>query len=495
MTHARVRRVVWAVRHPRGGRRWRRVLGPPLVVIGVVYGLFAVDAFVYRSEANVDTARMQVGTVDERAELWRSPPYGRGDRAFRWGMSENGDQETAYSPDQVQALPAWLPLYDDLDVDLVRLFPGWRYFQPHGPGSLDTGYYVGRLIEGFSDAGYKIEVSPWNAPMWGVTGGPWRLWGPNVFQYMPPLAWADADGPYCAWLAAMHREYPAITVWQVWNEPDYPHGNPDATWNPLVYRFWRGTALRYGELLGACTRQIHSWGDGSTVSTGGVSQPSYLDAVLAAPGAGDVDVLDMHFAAGSGLPDPDTELDRLLRMAHEQVGVAGARGMQHPGLSVSELSFAYSPAGADAQADFVAKSYATAVALGWDHMSWFTINAARNYYDTGLVDFGAGDDPGPPRPSYSAYRFNKVALSRATALGLSGDGTTVRSADFTTGDGRPVFAAWSPGGRGGTVPWPADAGPGEVYDHRGNKIADVAAGASVELAPTLRYVVPSGWVR
>lgn len=331
--------------------------------------------------------------------------------------------------------------------------------------------------------------------MWGVTGGPWRLWGPGVFEYMPPQEWADPEGPYCAWLGEMHRRYPDITVWQVWNEPDYPFGYPEPTWNPLVYRFWRGSAQRYGELLAACTRQIHGWGDGSTATTGGVSAPSYLDAALSAPDATDFDVLDMHFSAGSGRPDPDAELDRLLRLAHEQLGVASAHGMQQPGLSVSELSFAYSPEGADAQADFVAKAYATAVGLGWDHLSWYTINPVRTYRDTGLVGYGTDGGPGAPRPSYVAYRFDKVVLARATPLGLSGDGTTVRSADFTTTDGRPVFAAWSPGGRGGMVTWPADAGPGEVYDHVGNKVADVAPGATVALASTLRYVVPAGWVR
>lgn len=470
------------------------MLGPPLVILGVVYGLFFVDMVLYALEPYVELDRLQPGSAEERAALWRDPPYGRGDRAFRWGMSENGDQETGASADQVRTLPAWLPLYKELDVDLVRLFPGWRYFQPSGPGSIDTHYYVDGLIEGFAAAGFKIEVSPWNAPFWGVTGGLWRLWGQNVFQYMPPKDWHDPDGPYCAWLGEMHRQYPAITVWQIWNEPDYPHGNQQATWNPLVYRFWRGTAQRYGELVAACTSQIHRWGDGSTASTGGLSTPSYLDTVLDVPDATDVDVLDMHFAAGSGRPDPDTELDGLLRMAHEQLGVAAGHAMPHPGLSVSELSFAYSSEGAEAQADFVAKAYATAVGLGWDHLSWYTINPVRSYWDTGLVDFGVDGHPGAPRPAFAAYRFDKVVLGHATALGLSGDGTSVRSVDFTTDTGSPVFAAWSPGGKGGTVPWPADAGPGEVYDQVGNKVADVAPGASVPLTPTLRYVVPAGWV-
>lgn len=482
------------MRTPVGRRRWRRILGPPLVALGVVYGLFVVDAMLYAAEPFVDIGRMQAGTPDERAALWQAPPYGRGDKPFRWGMSENGDQESGASADQVRTLLLWLPLYEELGVDVVRLFPGWRYFQPHGPGSIDTNYYVDKLIRGFSAAGFQIEVSPWNAPLWGVTGGPWRFLGQNVFQYMPPLRWDDPDGPYCAWLGEMHREYPSITVWQIWNEPDYPHGNVAATWNPLAYRFWRGSALRYGELVAACSEQIHGWGSGSEASTGGVSAPSYLDALLEAPGATAVDVLDMHFSAGTGRPDPDAELDRLLPMAHEQVAVPASHGMALPRLSVSELSFAYSPEGADAQADFIAKAYATAAALGWDHLSWYTINPVRTYRDTGLVDYGADGGPGPPRPAFAAYRFDKRVLGRAIALGLSGDGVTVRSADFTIEDGRPVFAAWSPSG-GGTVPWPVEAGKGEVYDHVGEKVGDVAPGGTVTLASTVRYIVPAGWVR
>lgn len=494
MTHTRVEHPIWRVVSPRRQRRWRRILAPPLVVLGVVYGLFFVDALLYVSEPHFDLPRLQPGSVEERAALWRDPPYGRGDRAFRWGMSDNGDQETGSSTDQVRTLPSWLPLYEDLGVDLVRLFPGWRYFQPAGPGALDTGYHVHALIEGFTAAGFQIEASPWNAPVWGVTGGPWRFWGPNVSQFMPPKDWDDPDGPYCTWLEELHHEYPAISVWQIWNEPDYPSGDLRPVWNPLVFRFWRGSAQRYGELVAACTEQIHRWGEGALVATGGVSMPTYLDAVLAVANATDVDVLDMHFAAGTGRPDPDVQLDRLLRQAHEQLGVAAGRGMQHPRLSVSELSFAYSPEGADAQADFVAKAYATAVGLGWDNLAWYMINPLRNYWDTGLVDFGVDGRPGPERPAYWAYRFNKAVLGRATALGLSGDGTDVRSVDFTTDDGRPVFAAWSPSGRGETVMWPVDAGPGVVYDHLGNKVADTAPGASVELATTIRYVVPADWI-
>lgn len=495
MTHARPARKGWRVAPAGSRRRWRRVLGPPLVVLGVVYGIFITDAILYASEPFVDHARLQPGTTDDRAALWRAPPYGRGDTFFRWGMSDNGNQETGYSTEQVKTLPGWLPLYRELDVDLVRLFVGWRYFQPQGAGQLDTDYYMAGLIDGFANAGYKIELSPWNAPFWGVTGGLWRFWGPNLYQYMPPRAWGDPNGPYCAWLGEMHRRYPAITIWQIWNEPDYPHGSVSATWNPLLYRFWRGSAQQYGELLAACTEAVHGWADASTAATGGVSTPTYLDAVLAVPGATDFDVLDMHFASGSGRPDPDSELDRLLRMAHEQITVADQHGIGHPRLSVSELSFAYSPEGADAQADFVAKAYATAVGLGWDHLSWFTINPRHNYWDTGLVDFGTDGRPGPPRPAFAAYRFDKAVLAPATPLGLSGDGLTVRSVDFTTGDGSPVFAAWSPEGRGGTVQWPTGTSPGEVYDHVGTKVADVAPGETVPLTATLRYIVPAGWVR
>jgi len=481
----------WRLEAPTRRRRVRRLIGIPLLVLAIVWGAFATDAFVVALEPAVDTARLALGPLDERAALWRNPPVGRGDRRFRWEMSDNGDQDNGWSTQQAERIPAWLPLYEELNVDMVRVFLGWRYYQPNGPGALDLSYYADRVFSGFTDAGYEVELSLWNAPRWGVTGGLWRFWGDNTFMGMPPKDTASPDGPFCDFMDKLHAHNPGATVWQVWNEPDWPHGQLARAWNPVLPRFWRGDATQYGQLLAACSARIQRWGSGYDSAVGGVANPSYLDAALSVPGANAVDIVDMHFAAGTGHPDPDEHIDRLLLQAQELSAVARSHGIEQPRLSVSELSFAYSPEGADAQADFVAKVYATAVGLGWDHLGWWEINPRHDYYDTGLTDWGVDGKPGPPRPAFTAYAFNSKALHPYTGMGLSGDGVSVRVVSFVDKNGLPGLAGWTLDGTG-SVTWPSEGGAGVVYDHMGNKVADVAPGAEVPLVGTLRYVFPAG---
>ncbi len=439
---------------------------------------------------------------ENRFQVWRNPPAGAGDRPFMWGMAE----ENAPRGGEERVVEDWLSYYPDLGVDLVRVFTGWIYHQPAGRHtSLDPGYHVHHHLRAFQEAGLGIQAVVYQNPRWGAS----HDWGASlapkhVYAYSPPIAHDDFAGPYADYLALLHAAFPAVRVWQIWNEPDYPRASPQTEWNPLVdNRTWRGTARQYGELVGASATRLRALSPHGIISTGGVSDPSYLAHLLKAPEAATADVYDVHFAAGLGRPNVDWELDKLLALVAEHKRVLTRAGVKKQHFSVSELSFAYNDDFPDEQAGFLAKVYAIGKALGWDSLTWWGLSPYDPVYyrDTGLVHH-VGVQPRPAeaaasaafpsavRPAYLAYRFSSELLKPLLALGTDGDGEDVRIVKFARPeDGGAVWLSWTLRSEGHTLTWPAARRPAAVFDIYGKQTGTLAPGDSVLLSSEAVYLV------
>ncbi|MCC7078215.1 MAG: hypothetical protein IT198_13925 [Acidimicrobiia bacterium] len=450
----------------------------------LLYGFFVHDGVLQVTEPA--GALRGADLAAEGIANWQDPPRGAGVAPFRWGVSEPMERRATVPLD----LAKWRPVYEMLDPDLVRVFLWWDAVEPV-PGRVAASSRPAQVMAFVEGGGWDAYGVFFQAPFWASEGG-WtrRLGGARIWRYDPPHLYDDPRGPFAAYLELAAQQWPGLDVWQIWNEPDYPHGAQSAQHNPLVYRSWRGTATEYGRFVGTGAAKVREVAPAGLVATN-VSNGPYSRTAYTVAGTDDIDLFDVHVASGKGRPNVDYALDRMIAIIARQKAAAEAAGAVAPRFSVSELSYPYTDAGAGDQADFVAKTHAVGAALGWDMLVWWEVGPSDpDYYvDTGIV---ASD--GTPRPAGAAWMFSKATLAGMQPLGLRGDGHDVRIAVLAQPDapagGREVWVAWTVSGQG-SVTWPLTSPPAAVHDATGTPAGTVQPGETVQLTRGARYFVPT----
>ena len=472
--------TVWAVQR-RKYAAWLTALVAPFLAAGFVYALIVVDASVSMSRAYelFDYPKVRA----ESTALWQRPPrVAQPPVAFQWGMSS---YFSTVGPHRHTPYSDWQAFYEELNPDIVRQFVAWRDLQPLSPEQFVRTSRSGEQLTAFANAGFPVQAAVLWGPRWAATGGILKNFGIGFWSDMPPIGYADSDGTYAQFLARLHAEYPNIRVMQVWNEPNWPAGDQSADLNPLVSRFWRGSAKQYGDLLASSISAVDGYGDAVQTALGGIADPRYAATVLEDPRTRDVGIWDIHFAAGQGNPDVGFTVDLMLALGRDHLEVLQSVGIENPHISISEISYPWTERGAEDQADFVARAYSTANALGWGTLFWWTLSPFEPGFgrDSGIINFDH-----TPRPAYYAYLFNKQTLGGASPDGLGGDGENVRIAKFKSASGKPIWVAWARSGSG-SLTWPADAGNARVFDLDGTPIGSAQPGTKVPLEDRAHYIV------
>jgi hypothetical protein len=372
----------------------------------------------------------------------------------------------------------------------------WSKFQPEGPKlgpyMKDFDDSIDTLVAG--DMACMAMVT--ETPAWATTATSFDPKKPETFRSAPPRGLdlpifadgsdtpgpgkrANPDNTFAQALEAMLIRYKGkVRYWQVWNEPDYPNGVLTAD-ETDKRRSWTGSVEGYVRLLQVAHTLVKLHQPRALVVTGGLGHAAYLDAIIARGGAPYFDMLDFH---AYGWPGSDAALDAYQRV-HDEMGRVLARHKLDRGMLCSETG--YSSGEPFEQADYVAKVYPTALALGVESTMYYA-DVNPSWRNMGLIDWKTMSQK---TAGYWAYKTAATALRDVKSVApLERPG--LRGYRFERAGKAPLYVAWVPKGGGGKpVEVPVGAGSWAIHDATGRSLGR-------QSGPTVKLVLGSSprWI-
>ena len=266
-------------------------------------------------------------------------------------------------------------------------------------------------------AGVEPTLVVQRSPAWAQRT-PGRLCSPPKPEYV---------GDFVKFMAALAARYSsgdaAVHYWEIWNEPDFsPAEAPDVG----GYGCWADSSLPYhgGAYYGEVLKRIYpaiKAADPNAVVLGGalyyfwpddsVSR-SFLDGILSTGAGNAMDALSFHAYGAWGASD--LLVNKTLRLR----AILNSRGLTNKPLFATEIAATCGftapcpPNFHQTQANYAARIYAEAAALGLQGAFWFTLAINDpGFQSSQLIDDDAGKLT--PRPSYYAF-LNSALLLQGT---------------------------------------------------------------------------------
>ena len=279
----------------------------------------------------------------------------------------------------------------ELGVQVSREGVLWRHYEPE-PGQHPHLADFDDMVKQITRHRMHVVAMVSDTPLWAATNTKDQA----TARFSPPRGLdepiyangtdtPDASGacnPKNTWASALThmatRYRGRIQHWQIWNEPDYPDGDHQASTNSR--RSWQGSAKDYVRLLEVASIVLKRIDPQSQILVGGLGHPHYLQAILEHGGGPYFDQLDFH---AYGKPGSDKALQ-----AFEQVRDAMATVLKQAGynktLTCSETG--YTAAEPITQADYITKLYATALATDVQSVMYYA-TCNPSWQQMGLVDW------------------------------------------------------------------------------------------------------------
>jgi hypothetical protein len=238
-------------------------------------------------------------------------------------------------------------------------------------------------------------------------------------------------GDFTKFMAALAARYStgdaAVNYWEIWNEPDFA---PSTQTDPGGFGCWVDTTLPYyggayyGNVLNKVYPAIKSANRKATVLGGAIYYDwpndsisrTFLEGILSTGAGNSLDALSFHAYGVWG--SNDLLVNKTLRLR----SILSEYGLANKPLFATEIAAtcgfnASCPAGFhQTQANYAARIYAEAAALGLQGAFWFTLAINDpGFQSSQLIDDKSGTLV--PRPSYYAFLNSAKLLQGARYIG------------------------------------------------------------------------------
>ncbi|HLY65102.1 MAG TPA: glycosyl hydrolase, partial [Chloroflexota bacterium] len=333
----------------------------------------------------------------------------------------------------------------------------WNLVQPNGPTDWNPDQFLINSAQLANQAANHLEVvgQIGNPPAWAVKDGS----TPKNLN----LAWNDPNNYWGQFVYKLAQTYAGrVDTWIIWNEPDYPKGNPLST--------WAGTEQDYYLLLKDAYQAAKAANPNAKIVFAGttywvdvnVGKTLFFQRVLEAARTMDganaqangyyFDVVDVHLYS--------SPLD-LYRVPQAYKQVLANFGLTKP-IWITESNVApYDDPGNETaagsfraslseQANFVIRAFAMALAAGVERISLYKL------VDGTVADkmpWGMSRDDGSLRPEYVAYQVAVQHFSGTGTMSYS-NGGGVDFVTFDRGDSKTwMLVNTLPNATTVTIPW------------------------------------------
>ena len=312
---------------------------------------------------------------------------------------------------------------------------------------------------------------------------------PTPDQYPP----RDAN-VFASRIAMFAERYPAVSAWQVWNEPNLP-----SFWRP--YEDPEG----YARLLQPSVQALRQSVPNKPVVMAGMAYYSQMPVrgglMLESLGQLGVQQLGTVVAYHPYSQEPESDEpgahDFILRS--QQLNQT-LRGAQVPGIWATEWGWSSYQGpkelqeiiGEDGQADYVLRRLALMSALDYDRIFLFALADLDSRASARDQHYGLLDLNGQPKPVYRALkRFLRTTgprLQPAETPTISNPPSDLCSITWTREDGRHLMMFWSANGTQLHLPQISQA---QLYNPLNNRSEELAGaqGVQVSLKPSLQMLI------
>jgi hypothetical protein len=343
------------------------------------------------------------------------------------------------------AQPRWVRAADVLWSDIEPVPGQYRWDRLEGKeGS----------IRALRAAGIEPVVIINRTPAWAQLV-PGRLCSPPAPEHIPALL------RFVEALSARYKDGPtAIRYWEFWNEPDRGPDNVvdndgAGCWGTSEPTFRGGDY--YGRVLAQVAHAVRRGNPNAKVLGGALLYwvdsdytQRFLEGMLATGGVAAADMLSFHAYGEWAAADWLVTKTNRIRAQLKRYGLEGKP------LMATEVAATCSPVVqsnctssfvTNDQANYAARIYAEAMALGLHGAFWYTLaNQRPGFDDSHLVDIASGGQP-LPRPAYNAFRNSALLLQGARYIGPPVTDPTNDHADKVQSlvfkkDGLTLFVLW-----------------------------------------------------
>ncbi len=459
----------------------------------VLFQVFERRVLTY-NPSNPPGSRVEMGNVGQHFYRWRYGQSGPPPETADDGPQQAGQGQPAQisifgmntyitgleriEQDREEGIERLVRLGREAGIEWAREELSWANLEPDTKGHWNWDYYDERLLQ-LAEAGYGIVGALQTTPGWARADDCNEREGRIADYWCPPQNAQD----FADFVAAIVERYdsdgvddapgsPRVAVWQIWNEPS-------------TRGTWPGSAAEYGALLAAAYRAAKTADPGALVITGGVylydglgTDPNdglpFLNAAMAAvpEAASSFDALAVHPYMPTSAPDAPIifatitmwgRITNAQRWLEQNSAGSGTRP-----LWISEVGWSTCRADAtgcnadvakdeEQQANFLVRTYAIALALGVQHVSYFQLEdkfdgKSRIFWGEASV-LGTKGEGYRPKPAYRAYQVMAQQLGGMTFRGFGGYNTFAYNPSienpqdlyhlrFAGGDGVLVDVLW-----------------------------------------------------
>lgn len=342
-----------------------------------------------------------------------------------------------------------LAMHRDLGVQLSREGYIWLHDEPEPNRHPNQGDFDDAIAR-CKQAGIAVQLMITDTPYWASSAPDKRPDQPDTYRHAPPFHLydpiftdgTDVPGPgkhlnpsnyWARMLARVATRYRGtVQYYQVWNEPDYPHGDQQANFQDAG-RSWQGSVGDYVRMLQVAHVVVKAIDPKASLVTGGIGYVDYLTAMIHKGAGAYFDAVDFHAYGG---PGSDTALRAFLSV-HGKLRQALRHAGLRKGLMCSETGY---PSGdPQGQADYIPKLYATGLALGLEGIIWYS-NTNPSWRQMGLVDWRSMQQR---TMGYWSYKTTSTALAGTSYVGKLPLDPRIVAYRFKSG-AREVLVAWAP---------------------------------------------------
>lgn len=418
----------------------------------VLFQVFERRILTY-NPANPPGARVEMGNVGQHFYRWRygdnpppppeRPTLNQPDRISIFGMNTYITGLERIEQDGDAGIDRLVSLGREAGVAWAREELSWANFEPGRKGRWNWNYHDARILQ-LARAGYGIVGALQTTPEWARVDD-CRGRDGRIADYWCPPADPQDFGDF---VGALVERYdgdgaddapgsPRIAAWQIWNEPS-------------TRGTWPGSPAEYGNILVAGYAAAKAADPTAIVVTGGVylydgmgtdpndGLPFLNSAFAAVPAAANAfDVLAIHPYMPTAAPDAPiifatitmwgriTNAQTWLRQ-HSLGGAARPLWISEVGWSTCQPDQSGCPAEVasdeEQQANYLVRTYAIALALGVQHVSYFQL---EDKFDGASGSFwGPASILGPrsagyrPKRAYRAYQIMQQQLAGMSFRGF-----------------------------------------------------------------------------
>lgn len=364
-----------------------------------------------------------------------------------FGLSQNAS---------ITGYATWIPSIAEAGVEGFRYFHEWNGIEPTNGtfsfSSADT--YVSTLDTNGIEAGGVLAYS-----------ASWTASSHHEFPVNNLVDWAEYVGAVVTRYDGMTR--PAVSYWEVWNEP-----------NATSFNTGNRPASDYAQIVRAAYTAAKAANPdckiGLTIANFDVRYLSQVIDALAAQGAaGSFDFIAVHpYELVNRMHAPDGELQylnivpslRAMLAVHAPTKVDVPIRFTELGARIGD-NLQGDTCDASLAARLLIKAYVLGIVQGAEQIAWFEGKDPTGTTSSGQYGFGLLDVNLNKRPAWYAYRAMTDALGATPAykgwlaLGSAANGYGLVFA----GSGSDVMAAWTPKGETASVSFGATVQIVDIY--------------------------------